>query len=112
MSSRKELFEIRESKILQTAEQLILESGEGDLTLDSLAQHLDLAKGTLYKHFASKDELLLRILIHDERKLFTQVRMMTALMMSKKTCRERLPQQWKSATKTLPAKGMLTKRIF
>ena len=31
MSSRKELFEIRESKILQTAEQLILESGEGDL---------------------------------------------------------------------------------
>ena len=70
MSSRKELFEIRESKILQTAEQLILESGEGDLTLDSLAQHLDLAKGTLYKHFASKDELLLRILIHHERKLF------------------------------------------
>lgn len=70
MSSRKELFEIREIKILQTAEQLILESGEGDLTLDSLAQHLDVAKGTLYKHFASKDELLLRVLIHHEYKLF------------------------------------------
>lgn len=70
MSSRKELFEIRESKILQAAEQLILESGEGDLTLDSLAQHLDLAKGTLYKHFSSKDELLLRILIDYEERLF------------------------------------------
>lgn len=70
MSSRKELFEIREIKILQTAEQLILESGEGDLTLDSLAQHLDVAKGTLYKHFASKDELLLSVLIHHEYKLF------------------------------------------
>ena len=31
---------------------------------------LDLAKGTLYKHFASKDELLLRILIdYEKRKL-------------------------------------------
>lgn len=69
MPNRKELFEIRELKILETAEQLILESGEGDLTLDSLAQHLDLAKGTLYKHFASKDELLLRILIDYERRL-------------------------------------------
>lgn len=70
MSNRKELFEIREAKILQAAEQLIIESGEGDLTLDSLAWHLDLAKGTLYKHFASKDELLLRILIDHEKKLF------------------------------------------
>lgn len=31
---------------------------------------LDLAKGTLYKHFTSKDELLLRILIdYEKRKL-------------------------------------------
>ncbi|WP_323842020.1 MULTISPECIES: TetR/AcrR family transcriptional regulator [unclassified Moraxella] len=69
MSNRKELFEMRESKILETAEQLLLESDEGDLTLDSLAQHLDVAKGTLYKHFSSKDELLLRILINHEQRL-------------------------------------------
>ncbi|MDO4894053.1 TetR/AcrR family transcriptional regulator [Moraxella sp.] len=70
MTDRKQKFEDRESKILQTAEQLLLESGEGDLTLDSLALQLDLAKGTLYKHFASKDELLLRILIDYENRLF------------------------------------------
>lgn len=70
MPNRKELFEIREASILRVAEELILESGEGDLTLDSLAQHLDLAKGTLYKHFSSKDELLLRILIDYEKRLF------------------------------------------
>lgn len=52
------------------AEQLLLESGEGDLTLDSLALQLDLAKGTLYKHFSSKDELLLRILIDYEQRMF------------------------------------------
>lgn len=61
---------MREASILRVAEELILESGEGDLTLDSLAQHLDLAKGTLYKHFSSKDELLLRILIDYEKRLF------------------------------------------
>lgn len=70
MSNRKQQFEQREMRILQTAEQLLLESGEGDLTLDSLALTLDLAKGTLYKHFSSKDELLMRILIdYEKRKL-------------------------------------------
>ncbi len=29
-----------------------------EITLDALAAELDLAKGTLYKHFQSKDELI------------------------------------------------------
>lgn len=70
MSSRKEQFEYRERQILMTAEELLLESGDYDLTLDSLARHLDLAKGTLYKHFVSKDELLLRLLIEYEKRLY------------------------------------------
>ena len=68
--SRKQQFELREQQILQTAEQLLLDSGNYDLTLDSLAQHLDLAKGTLYKHFVSKDELLVRILIEYEKRMY------------------------------------------
>lgn len=71
MNDKKRQFAEREQRILQTAEQLLLESGEGDLTLDSLALQLDLAKGTLYKHFASKDELLLRILIDYEKKMLS-----------------------------------------
>ena len=55
--SRQQQFKNREEVILAVAEQLLLESGEGDITLDSLAEQLDLAKGTLYKHFTSKDEL-------------------------------------------------------
>ena len=62
MTSRKEQFKCREQQILEVAEQLLLESGDYDLTLDSLARHLDLAKGTLYKHFVSKDELLLLLI--------------------------------------------------
>ena len=61
--SRQKQFKAREDSILTMAEQLLLESGEGDITLDALAEQLDLAKGTLYKHFSSKDELYLRIII-------------------------------------------------
>ena len=67
--SRQQQFKNREEKILATAEQLLLEAGSGDITLDSLADQLDLAKGTLYKHFSSKDELYLRIIIRYEEQL-------------------------------------------
>ncbi len=68
--SRQHQFKAREESILVTAEQLLLDSGEGDITLDMLAEQLDLAKGTLYKHFSSKDELYLRIIIRYEKRLF------------------------------------------
>lgn len=68
--SRQQQFKAREENILNMAEQLLLESGDGDITLDVLAEELDLAKGTLYKHFSSKDELFLRIIIRYEKQLF------------------------------------------
>lgn len=67
--SRQLQFKQREEDILTVAEQLLLESGDGDITLDSLAVQLDLAKGTLYKHFTSKDELFLRLIIRYEQQL-------------------------------------------
>lgn len=68
--SRQQQFKAREETILAMAEQLLLESAEGDITLDALAEQLDLAKGTLYKHFSSKDELYLRIIIRYEEALY------------------------------------------
>lgn len=72
--SRQQQFKEREESILAVAEQLLLESGDGDITLDSLAEQLDLAKGTLYKHFVSKDELFLRIIIRHEEHLLANSR--------------------------------------
>lgn len=69
MHSRQTAFHEREQSILATAERLLLESGTGDIVLDDLAEELDIAKGTLYKHFASKDELFVQILIRYERSL-------------------------------------------
>lgn len=64
---RQTQFRNRENKILDMAEHLLLESGDGDITLDVLAENLELAKGTLYKHFHSKDELFLQLVIRYEK---------------------------------------------
>ncbi len=66
---RQAQFRAREELIFQAAERLLLESGELGMTLDALALDLDLAKGTLYKHFQSKDELYLNLIIRHEQVL-------------------------------------------
>ncbi len=43
------------------------------MTLDALAAELDLAKGTLYKHFQSKDELYILLIIRNERMLLEMI---------------------------------------
>lgn len=71
MSNRQQFYE-REESILCLAELMLVESDNGELTLDELAQEMMLAKGTLYKHFSSKDELYLKILIRHEKMLLAQ----------------------------------------
>lgn len=43
-------FLMRKEKILSVAEKLLLENNQ-EITLDELVAELDIAKGTLYKHF-------------------------------------------------------------
>ena len=71
---RQAQFRAREALIFQVAEQLLLENGEAGMTLDALAAELDLTKGTLYKHFQSKDELYILLIIRNERMLLEMVR--------------------------------------
>lgn len=71
---RQAQFRAREALIFDVAERLLLESGEMGMTLDTLALELDLAKGTLYKHFQSKDELYLLLIIRNEQALLDMVR--------------------------------------
>ncbi|MBI1447938.1 TetR/AcrR family transcriptional regulator [Acinetobacter sp. AC1-2] len=70
---RQAQFRAREVLIFQVAEQLLLENGEAGMTLDVLAAELDLAKGTLYKHFQSKDELYMLLIIRNEGMLLEMV---------------------------------------
>ena len=71
---RQAQFRARETLIFQVAEQLLLENGESGMTLDALAAELDLAKGTLYKHFQSKDELYMMLIIRNENMLLEMIK--------------------------------------
>jgi AcrR family transcriptional regulator len=50
--------EIRREEIMDAAERLFLEQGVGSTTIDHIATAADVAKGTVYLHFESKQALL------------------------------------------------------
>ena len=50
------------------AETLLLDNNQ-DITLSELATELDIAKGTIYKHFKSKNQLYLELIILNETRL-------------------------------------------
>ncbi len=69
MSQRAVAFRAREQAILDATEHLLLESGDEAITIEMIAERVGIAKGTIYKHFQSKDELILQVLIAYESEL-------------------------------------------
>ena len=67
-SVRQQNFLLRKEKILAMAETLLLDNNQ-DITLSELATELDIAKGTIYKHFKSKNRLYLELIILNETRL-------------------------------------------
>ena len=67
-SVRQQNFLLRKEKILAMAETLLLDNNQ-DITLSELATELDIAKGTIYKHFKSKNQLYLELIILNETRL-------------------------------------------
>ena len=65
---RQQNFLLRKEKILAMAETLLLDNNQ-DITLGELASELDIAKGTIYKHFKSKNQLYLELIILNEKRL-------------------------------------------
>jgi AcrR family transcriptional regulator len=61
-SSRKERErKARREEIVQAAQELFISKGYHDTTLDDIARHAELGKGTIYIYFGSKEELFLAI---------------------------------------------------
>jgi AcrR family transcriptional regulator len=50
--------EVRREELLDAAEQLFLEKGLAATSVDEIVSHAEVAKGTFYLHFASKDALV------------------------------------------------------
>lgn len=64
-----EKFRQREQRILDAALELLLEYGEETVTVEQIANHVDIGKGTIYKHFTSKVEIYMRLLFNYETEL-------------------------------------------
>ena len=52
----------RETLILQTAEELLLEKGYYEMSMDEIAARVGISKGTVYLHFPGKEELVVALL--------------------------------------------------
>jgi TetR/AcrR family fatty acid metabolism transcriptional regulator len=61
----------REQLILQAADELIREKGYHDTAIDDIAARVGISKGTVYLHFASKDDLVFALMERGMRQLVT-----------------------------------------
>jgi TetR/AcrR family transcriptional regulator, fatty acid metabolism regulator protein len=59
----------REALILKAAEAVLLEKGYHEMSIDEIAANVGIAKGTVYLHFASKEDLVLALIERDMQKL-------------------------------------------
>ena len=62
-------FRQREQQILDAALQLFLSLGEDRVTVEMIADRVGIGKGTIYKHFETKNEIYLLLLLRYEEDL-------------------------------------------
>ena len=60
--SKEKKFQLRNQKILSTAENILKEKGYYRFKISDISEELDIAKGTIYNHYPSKEELLFTII--------------------------------------------------
>lgn len=58
----------REALILQAAEEVLIEKGYHEMSMDEIAARVGIAKGTVYLHFASKEDLVFALFERDMQK--------------------------------------------
>src|SRR6266852_7801985 len=77
----------REALILQVAEEVLMEKGYYETSIDEIAARVGIAKGTVYLHFPSKEDLVIAIL---ERNAQAVVELVEAMMSAPLLARDKL----------------------
>jgi TetR/AcrR family transcriptional regulator, regulator of autoinduction and epiphytic fitness len=57
-------FESREQAILQATNRLLSDKGYEQMVMDDIAAEVGIAKGSLYRHFQSKEDLAAAVMLH------------------------------------------------
>src|SRR2546427_651577 len=63
----------REALILQVAEEVLMERGYYETSIDEIAARVGIAKGTVYLHFPSKEDLVVAIFDRDMQNIMELV---------------------------------------
>lgn len=72
---KKKRFLAREQAIINSAIRLAKKQGIANITISLIAKHAGIGKGTIYKHFISKTEILMRILLDYENKIIASLQL-------------------------------------
>lgn len=67
-------FKRREGDILAAALSLFSRDDWRSVTIDRIAAKAEIGKGTIYKHFASKDEICARLVVEFHRSVIAEIR--------------------------------------
>ena len=67
-------FQRREQEILNAALELFTSDEWQTATIEQIAQRAEIGKGTVYKHFASKDEIYARLALDFQRRVLATLR--------------------------------------
>jgi TetR/AcrR family transcriptional regulator, fatty acid metabolism regulator protein len=77
----------REALILKAAEDVLMEKGYHETSIDEIAARVGIAKGTVYLHFPSKEDLVVAIFERDMQQLLQSI---DSIMDSTITAREKI----------------------
>jgi len=66
---KKKVFLAREEKIVRAALELLIGENIDRVTVSKIASKAGIGKGTVYKHFLTKNEILVRIMLDYERRI-------------------------------------------
>ena len=65
--------EEREQRILDAAGELIQKWGYRKTTIEDIAKQARVAKGTIYLHWKTREELFMALIYREETRLFTEI---------------------------------------
>ncbi|MET0191711.1 MAG: helix-turn-helix domain-containing protein [Pseudonocardia sediminis] len=63
----------RADRVLDSAAELLVRWGYRRVTIEDVARHAGIGKGTVYLHFRTKDALFLTVLLRSQRRTFTDL---------------------------------------
>ena len=86
-SFKERQYQEREEFILQVAEEILLAKGYYEMSMDDIAVQVGIARGTLYRHFASKDDLVFALF---KRDLPAFLRSLEEILAASSTAKEKL----------------------